>query len=252
MFNFFKRVFEYYKIVGVFGICTLLLAYYTKDIKLFKINFNQTDVKLRMPSTDVWVYKQIFIDEEYKFTLIKQPKVIIDAGANIGLASIYFANLFPEAKIIALEPERKNFELLSINVKQFTNIIPIQGALWSHDTTINICDVGLGDWGFMTSEENMVNNKFEYQVQAFSVDSLMKKYDFKYIDILKIDIEGAEKEVFMDTTKWLNNIDSLIVELHDRMKSGCSRAFYNNTEGFKYEWVRGENVYLSKGNITEF
>ena len=67
-----------------------------------------------------------------------------------------------------------------------------------------------------------------------------------YIDILKIDIEGAEKEVFSDTSAWIEKVDSIIIELHERMKPGCISSFYAGSRGFNKEWRQGENIYLSR------
>ena len=76
--------------------------------------------RLRVPSTDVPTYMQVFLNNEYDFRAIKRPRVIVDAGANIGLASILFANRYPEAKVLAIEPEHDNFSLLADNVRPTT------------------------------------------------------------------------------------------------------------------------------------
>ncbi|ENX56505.1 MULTISPECIES: FkbM family methyltransferase [Acinetobacter] len=253
MFGYTDRVIDYINIVGLKGLLNLFKAKMMKEKSFFELksNLHQFSVKLRMPSSDVWVYKQIFVDDEYKFDVIIEPKVIVDAGANIGLTSIYFSEKFPNTTIIALEPERNNFNLLCENIKNYPNIIPLEAALWDKNTRINLCNAGLGDWGFMTEDLNheSKNMKIEHDVQAFTVNDILSKYNLDKIDILKIDIEGAEKEVFFDTSTWINQVDALIVELHDRIKEGCSRSFYSNTDGFLTEWYRGENIYLSKGNI---
>ena len=64
-----------------------------------------------------------------------------------GFASIYFANKYPGAKIIAIEPEQSNFELLKDNIAPYPNIIPIQAALWHKNEEINLIDPGLGKSG---------------------------------------------------------------------------------------------------------
>jgi hypothetical protein len=81
-----------------------------------------------------------------------------------------------------------------------------------------------------------------------TIDKIMKNYSLSKIDILKVDIEGAEKEVFSDTLSWIEKVDSIIIELHERMKKGCNRTFYYGTNGFDNEWKQGENIYLAKGN----
>ncbi|WP_347474124.1 FkbM family methyltransferase [Acinetobacter thermotolerans] len=246
-------ILEYKKIIGLKGVLKLIHAKITNTQINFKFINDKLDhdVIIRMPSSDIWVLKQVFFDEEYKFKTINTPNVIVDAGANVGYASIYFSQLFPNAKILAIEPENSNYQVLCENVRKYKNIIPIQAAIWSENTKLNICDEGLGEWGFMTFSVDDSQKKVEHLVDAYSVESLIEKYDLNKIDILKIDIEGAEKEVFEDTSKWISHVDALIVELHDRMKDGCSRSFYSNTPGFNNEWTRGENVYLSKGNIKK-
>ena len=97
------------------------------------------------------------------------------------------------------------------------------------------------------SSENLSGN-ICHTVTAMSIDKIMKDYSLTKIDILKIDIEGAEREVFSDTSSWIEKVDSIIVELHERMKSGCNRSFYCGSNGFDNEWGQGENVYLSRGN----
>jgi FkbM family methyltransferase len=199
----------------------------------------------------VLIYEQIFINQEYDFSEETQPKTIVDAGANIGLASIYFANKYPHAKIIAIEPEQSNFELLKDNIAPYPNIIPIQAALWHKNEIINLIDPGIGKFGFMTemkdSSENLPGD-FCHTVVAITLDKIMKDFNLDKIDILKIDIEGAEREVFSNTSSWIEKVDSIIIELHERMKAGCNRSFYCGSNGFDNEWKQGENVYLSRRN----
>jgi hypothetical protein len=79
----------------------------------------------------------------------------------------------------------------------------------------------------------------------------MRDHQLESIDILKIDIEGAEKEVFADSTAWLGRVRAIIIELHDRLKPGCSRSFYNGSNGFDHEQYRGESVFLWRGDFIE-
>src|SRR6266850_283034 len=218
------------------------------------LNMKRKDIKfpisLRVPSSDIPTYRQVFINQDYDFLVETPPKVIVDAGANIGLASVYFANKYPGAMIIAIEPEHDNFELLKRNVEPYRNVIPIHSALWNRNETIKLVDPGIGYWGFMTEETNTSENtlgKFSHTVKATTLGNIIADYQLNKIDILKIDIEGAEKEVFEDTSSWIGKVEALIIELHEHMKPGCNRSFYNGTNGFDDEWKQGENVYLAKG-----
>jgi hypothetical protein len=79
----------------------------------------------------------------------------------------------------------------------------------------------------------------------------MKDYAIDYIDILKVDIEGAEKEIFSGSPSWINHVGVLIVELHDRLKAGCSRSFFNATNSFDHEWYQYENVVLARSEYFD-
>jgi FkbM family methyltransferase len=253
MKNMIQNARMYLSILGVSGLLSALIAKIKKSTVLFKLDRQDCNYPfhLRMPSSDVEIYGQVFIDLEYDFLVETQPEVIVDAGANIGLASIYFANKYPDAKIIAIEPEHSNFEILKENVSPFSNIIPIQAALWNKNEEINLVDPGFGKWGFMTEMKNSLESlpdHTSHPVAAMTIDQIMKDFKLEKIDILKIDIEGAEKEVFDDTSAWIDKVNSLIVELHEHLKSGCNRNFYCGSNGFDHEWHQGENVYLSRGN----
>jgi FkbM family methyltransferase len=206
-------------------------------------------IRLRVPSSDVATFRQVFLNGEYDFQVASPPQVIIDAGANIGLASIYFANRYPQARILAIEPERSNFELLRENVAPYPNVTPLQAALWDKDEEIQLTDPGLGKWGFMTESKQVAASARSntcHAVAARSVSTLLREFGLDRVDILKVDIEGAEKEVFQDTASWIGQVESIIVELHERMKPGCNRSFYCGSNGFDEEWQQGENVYLAR------
>lgn len=240
----------YYKALGAYG---LFLAIKAKIMQSpIVIKATRSEIKfpfyIRIPSSDGSTYRQIFINQEYNFKVSHNPKVIVDAGANIGLASIYFANRFPNSLVFSIEPEERNFELLRKNTKPYTNITPIQGAVWNKNMKLDLVDSGRDEWGYTTQLNNMRDkpiNKIDI-VNGMTVDHIMKEYNISYIDILKVDIEGAEREVFSDPSSWIMNVGSIIIELHEHKKLGCNRSFYNSTNSFDTEWKEGENIYLSR------
>lgn len=247
---------DHYSRFGASGLLTALKVKLGSSNDLFEVK--RKDVRapfyLRLKSSDIPTFDQVFVLQEYDFAVLRSPKIIVDAGANIGLASIYFANKYPDAKIIALEPEQSNFKLLEKNVSPYPNVVPVQAALWHKNEEINLIDPGLGQWGFMTESATSSaasQGDFRHLVKAMTVDMVMRSFNLERIDILKIDIEGAEKEVFSDSSSWIESVDALIVELHERMKEGCNSSFYNGSKGFIDMWEQGENVYLSRGNCLK-
>jgi FkbM family methyltransferase len=238
--------------LGIKGCIELAKAYATRRQRLFHPGTanGRASWALRLPSTDVYVHNQIFVQQQYHFAIAGTPRTIVDAGANIGLFSIYMADRFPDARIIALEPEEGNFARLQANVTNFPNIIPVHAALWHEAKEVAVHDPGIGNWGFSTqSITNHESHTHCSRVSAMTVDGLMEQYQLDQIDILKIDIEGAEKEVFTDTSRWIERVNALIVELHEQWRPGTFRNFYNSTNGFTHEWKQGENHCLSRGNF---
>ncbi|MCF8044280.1 MAG: FkbM family methyltransferase [Desulfarculaceae bacterium] len=239
------------KYIGKFGFKGFLL-YLARKIKwpetvTVGLGLAGTDTKIRLRSfsSDIDVFEQIFIDEDYRFDVNFEPKTIVDAGANIGLSAIYFALAFPGADIMALEPESTNYELLETNTEEFPHITPIKKGLWYKNSRLNITNPDEAKFSFSLEE----NDKSPDAVDGVTVDSLIQEHGLETIDILKIDIEGAEKEVFAEKPAWLSRVKIIFIELHDSKKIGCSRAFYTAVDPYVKEELRqGENVVVIMEN----
>ena len=238
----------YLRAVGVGGIASAFTSRLRSQSMIIH-EMKRDDVRhpfhLRLPSTDVPTYCEVFLRRDYAFEAQRAPQVIVDAGANIGLSAIFFANLFPDARIYALEPEPSNFQMLLKNVAPYEQITALNVALWNENKLISLVDPGLGEWGFMT--EDAAHGALERGlVQALTLDRLIQDHQLDRIDLLKLDVEGAEREVFSDPGAWIDRVDAMIVELHDRMKPGCSRNFYLATQAFELEWMRGPLVGVAR------
>lgn len=205
---------------------------------------------LRLHTTDISTYVQMFVNREYALNLARSPRVIVDAGANIGFSANFFAQCYPSARILALEPSADNYALLVRNTQHLPNVVPLHRALWGSRTRLSLYDPGPGRAGLqtdgfqtmeMTTPEGATASP---TVEAVDLDTLMQEYDIPYLDILKIDVEGAEKDVFQQGGAWLQRVGVIQIELHDRFRPGCSRAFYNHTNHFEHETCRGENIFL--------
>jgi len=234
-----------YRLLGAYGVLLVAknrLAGKPREIAV-TVDGISYPIHLRLRTTDISLLEEIIIHSEYQFESSKSPRIIIDAGANIGLTSIFFANKFPDAKIIAIEPERSNFQMLEMNAAYYPNIVPIQGALWREESMLNLSNPGTGNWGYQTRKQE-ADETVEGNVSGITVDTLIQKYGFDYIDILKIDIEGSEKEVFETSESWIDKVGVIIVELHDHFKNGCSRSVYAATKDFENEWRKGESIFF--------
>ena len=172
--------------------------------------------------------------------------MIVDARGERGLCIGVFALEFPEAKIIAIEPETANFNLLKQNTSAFPNVTAVNAALWPTSGQVNLLDPGLGSWGFEAADARSAPIAAANlgKVRAATVDEIMSEFNLPYVDILKIDIEGGEKPLFEGSPEWLKRVGVVMIELHDRRHVGCSRNFYIATRDFDREIQQGENVFM--------
>lgn len=177
--------------------------------------------------------------------------MILDCGGNIGCAAVYFANKYPDAQIYSIEPGKDNFKLLKFNTALYDNIHSIKSALWDKETFVQVTKPSEKSTplGLMTFETT-ADDKDAFKTTT--VVKLLAESGFDEIDLLKVDIEGAEKEVFSapDVDEWLPKVKVLTIELHDRMKRGCSYAFFKAMS--KYKWFfafRGENLIFIRESL---
>lgn len=214
--------------------------YLTKIKEGYRIRKNGQLLSIRKGTSDIQVIYDIFINESYMLsTEEKEIKIIVDCGANIGVGTLYFNMKYPEARIIAIEPENSNYEILKKNTENIKNIELLQAGLWNKECFLEVRDIGFDKWGFIVEE---VKEKTERSIKAESIQSIIEKFNLEKIDILKIDIEGSEKEVF-ENAEWLDKVGILIIELHDRMKEGCAENLFKAISNYKYHFeLRGENL----------
>lgn len=206
-------------------------------------------ITLRNYTSDIVAFKQVFIWEEYAYPVKGEVKTILDCGANIGCSSRWFEQKFPEAKIIAIEPEDENFKLLQKNTGGSKNIDCIKKGLWPRACNLTIDDTSVASWSFRLVETTAIDNV----VQAIAVSDIINQFSIGIIDILKMDVETAEKKIFeYGYELWLPKIRYLFIETHDFMDKGCSKAVMNAV--YKYDFslaTIGENLVFINNNLSD-
>lgn len=187
---------------------------------------------VRPGTSDLPVLEAIFRRHDYEIgALIPDCAHIVDLGANTGLASIFFAHRFPKASVVAVEPARDNFRLLATNALFRPSIIPVEAAIASRDGQLALQDrapsgEGLQAWAYRTVDQASAAGS--YSVQALSVPTLMLRYGLGFIDVLKIDIEGAESDLFSAGAEhWLPRVRLILVETHERFVPGVDALLSN-------------------------
>lgn len=212
----------FHQLLGVRGILAVLanrLCGYPKCLVL-----NTADVKhpvsFRLRTSDAEVYSEVILGKEYDCPTLSFARTIIDVGANCGMASIFYANRYPNATVVAVEAEASNYAALVRNTQAYPNIVPIHAALWHSDGQVEVFPPwprwkSWGKWGFRVREGS--------GCRALTLPTLMHEVGIEAVDILKIDVEGAECEIF-STCNWMDKVKLLAIELHDRDSPGCSEA----------------------------
>jgi FkbM family methyltransferase len=125
--------------------------------------------------------------------------------------------------------------------KCYKNIIPINAALWCEDTEVGLSNPDGTSWAFRVDEGNKTGN-----VKAVTLSTLLNEFGIRKVDILKMDVEGAEKEIFENTASdWLSRVGILCIELHDRIRPGAAWAVYSKAVAFPFfKESRGELDFL--------
>ena len=208
-----------------------------------------TDIPLtlRLGTSDISVFKEIFTDLEYGWVFNTSPSVIVDVGGYIGLSAAFFAHTYPEATIVAIEPDARNYELLMLNTMRFPNVHAVRAAVWKESGTISLTDPGSGAWGLQVSESHAPVAGGDL-VRAVTIDEIRKEFGLDRIHLLKVDVEGSEKEIFSTADSWISSVDAICIELHDRFKIGCSRSFFMAVQDFPIELHRNEDVLVARAD----
>jgi FkbM family methyltransferase len=235
---------HYYAGLGVRGVLLFSWAkiWGTQPVCRVTVPGVRHPVAVRIGTTDVSVLRQVLRECHYDVPLPSPPRRILDAGANIGLAAVFFANKFPESEIVAIEPDESNFLLLRENARPYSNIYPIKGALWGEDGELLLIDPGDGHHGFQTVDRRCSPVLSRGHVTSFTVETVMECMNWVRVDLLKLDIEGAEKEVLEACDSWIARVGACMVELHDSIKPGCVTAFERATADFAGRTTRGESL----------
>lgn len=234
---------RYFAYCKQFGLLQGTRLYWLSKLSTGKIEFKLPGVTaslvMRIGTSDRPTFEKIFVYGEYDVLLTTKPKFIIDAGANVGYASVLFANRYPDAKIIAVEPEEENFNLLKQNTVAYPNVTCMQCGVWSRDTYLKIENPQAQHWAFRVVETDCPKDSF----LSVTLTSLLRNANMDRIDLLKIDVEGAELEIFsaVDRAKWLDRTDVILIELH----GNCEKVFYEAIESQSYQISQlGENIVL--------
>ena len=187
----------------------------------------------------LFMFEEIFINREYQFTAGTDHPLIFDCGSNVGTALIFFKRLYPEATIVAFEPDRNTFELLrkNVEVNRFTNILTHNVALFDREEVID----------FYTDPDHPGSLKMSTQKDRLPLDRNsvqavpLSKFIDRPVDFIKMDIEGVETRVINELSdrQKFGFIREMCIEYHHHIKpdddalSGMLKTLESN--GLRYQ-----------------
>jgi len=220
----------------------------TVTVDLWIDRSRPTRLTLRPFAGDLYVLYEVLTFRAYDIPPSLLPtdkvRVIIDCGANIGITSLFLAARYPDATILSVEPHPENFALLKANVAEVPRILPIQACVTGISQNAVRFTTDQAAWGnrIATDANTDANSVW---VPAITIEELCKQNGIEKIDLLKLDIEGAEEQVLENGT-FLARTEHIVVELHGEY---VFQRFQRDIAPYGFAAHLGQRLILAtKGN----
>jgi FkbM family methyltransferase len=184
-----------------------------------------------------------FMSDNYR--IVDRPddpvRYIIDAGANIGDETLRFRHFHPQATIVAVEPAADNYAVLVRNFRDDPQVKTVCCGVWPTAAKL-VVERGATHEGYRVREVN----GGDFDVEAVTIEQLMKDHGLPRIDILKLDIEGAEYHLFArNTESWIGKVRVLIFECNDTDVRGAAQSVFRATNGLPFDcFLSGESLVM--------
>ena len=204
-----------------------LLSLIIKKVLIFDKSNNVFFYQYIRNYNDILTVYEIFSEEHYNLKKLEISKdllkffdknsynkkpLIVDCGSNIGSSCLYFSKQFKNSSIIALEPDKDNFEFCKKNIKG-NNFYLLNNAISNIEQTVGFKS------NHVDSRASKISNDNKNKIKCLTVNNILTEFNsinyFPYL--IKIDIEGYEKNLFIDNYEWLDKFKIIIIELHDWM-----------------------------------
>jgi len=206
------------------------------------------------------VFRQIYRDRDYDLRRYAQHEridqaiyraladgltpVIVDAGANIGAAALFFSSAYPRATVIAVEPDPSNAQACRTNTAGRANIRLIQAAVGAVEGHVDLDNPGGQAWAIQTRRSSAG------AVPVCTIEQVVATVPNAVPIIVKVDIEGFEADLFAQNTGWIDRATAVVVEPHDWLfpDRKTSRSFQRAMAERDFDVVlAGENLVYFRG-----
>jgi FkbM family methyltransferase len=210
--------------------------------KTYQLNLKGLEHPLHVREySDPFFFAQIFLEQEFEPVRRLDVSTVIDLGGNVGMASVWFLNSFRRARAITVEANPDNFASLDANLHPYGDrSLVVHGGAWWRQTKLAL--VRRRDEGDACVREALPDDDPGTLMDGWDIPALMARAGFDHVDLLKIDIEGAEIDLLLkNADRWLPRVRNLSIETHG---PECEAAFERALASYTYQrQVLGELTF---------
>jgi FkbM family methyltransferase len=168
------------------------------------------DVVLRSHTTDISVFGEILGGHAYQ-ALVDAPsgevKTVLDLGANTGLAARFLLNRFEHARLVAVEPDPGNVSVLQENLAPYgARALVVSACIGAYERRVAL--VGAREDAYSMRDDPGGDT------EVVTMEGVVARLGNRHVDVLKVDIEGAERELFADSSSWIGDVGVASIECH--------------------------------------
>lgn len=262
-----RRLIKLPKYLGKFGIYRGLAIFLSIERELpirserlqeHRLPRARAPLALRASRPDHSTFWQVMVMEQYEYRHLPQSKdlearyerwvaagktpLIIDGGGNVGLAAIWFAWRFPAAKVVTVEPDSGNLDVLRRNIRHYENIEALPGALWTEKAWLRIQNPDSGAASFRVEA---MPTETPDAIESYTIDEIAAREPGASLFLVKLDIEGAQKELFARNNGWVERCPLIVIELDDWQMpwQATGQSFFACTSRVPFDYlINGENL----------
>ncbi len=197
-------------------------------------------------TSDLMLFEQIFIADEYACVRdLNHVSVVIDLGANVGFSSACFLSRFPNARVVAVEPDDENVAMCRENLARYgARARILHGAAWSECTKLCFSSEPFRDGLEWSKQVTLPAEGEKSFIEGWDVGTILDMAQAETVDLLKIDIERGELAVFQASSReWLPRVRNICIELHG---PDCEQAFFSALSDFDFDLKRAGELTVCR------
>ena len=241
-----RTIIRSWRAIGLFATLRLVQIRFGSEKSVYSVRVPQWPHPVFVRggnSSDTMVLYEILVTSEYDLVFgMESAKTIIDGGANIGLAAIYFLNTCPESRVVLVEPFEETLNICRRNLEPYGDrAVCVQGAIWPFPGKVDLEASGEDHWTnkVKTSADGGKSGGSDAIVMPVLIEMCGGS-----VDLLKLDVEGSEREIFgHNSAPWLPAIRNIVIELHGE---DCSQRFFEALGPYEYERTNRDMVYFCR------